>query len=214
LTEINTNSELRESGLLKQRKGRFIASALILLMLIVGVVLVFASKAGSFLVVNAPEPSDVIVVLAGETDRRPARALELLHEGYAPRVVLDVPADARIFGFTDLQLAQGYVRNLQDAAAVHICPIEGLSTKAEAMDEIECLSREQGGRILLVTSDYHTRRALSIFRREIPRKHFSVAAAYDDHEFGTRWWTHREWAKTFLAEWMKTIWWNLVDRWL
>lgn len=174
---------------------------------------VFAANAGKMLVLNAPEKADVIVVLAGETDRRPARALELLDQGYAPRVVIDVPADARIFGFTDVQLAEQYFRRLPEAASVRICPIEGLSTKAEAHDEEKCLAQETGNRILLVTSDYHTRRALSIFRHEIRGKSFSIAAAYDDAEFGTRWWTHREWAKTCLNEWMKGLWWNAVDRW-
>ncbi len=165
------------------------------------------------LVVNAPEKADVIVVLAGETDRRPARALELLDQGYAPWVLIDVPAEARTFGFTDAQLAEQYVRGLPESGSIEICAIEGLSTKDESHDEQKCLDRVGARRVLIVTSDYHTRRALSIFRHEIPGKSFSVAAAYNDAEFGVHWWTHREWAKTFLQEWMKVIWWNGVDRW-
>src|SRR5580692_4364248 len=42
----------------------------------------FALAAGKMLVVDAPRPSDLILVLAGETDHRPAHALELLHQGY------------------------------------------------------------------------------------------------------------------------------------
>jgi hypothetical protein len=42
-----------------------------------------------------------------------------------------------------------------------------LSTKAETRDVEGCLARENGGRVLIVTSDFHTRRALSIFRREL-----------------------------------------------
>ena len=48
-----------------------------------------ATKAASFLVVDEPRRSDVIVVLAGETDRRPARALELLQQGHTAKQVLD-----------------------------------------------------------------------------------------------------------------------------
>ena len=55
--------------------------------------------------VDAPERSDVILVLAGETEHRPARALELLSQGYGRRVVIDVPAAAKIYGFTEVQLA-------------------------------------------------------------------------------------------------------------
>ena len=69
----------------------------------------FAADAGRLLVVDAPEPSDVILVLAGETDRRPARALQLLDQGYGRRVVIDVPATARIYEFPQLQLAERYI---------------------------------------------------------------------------------------------------------
>src|SRR5437868_13075314 len=54
--------------------------------------LFFSVTSGRFLVVNSPEHSDVIVVLAGETDRRPSRALELYSQGYAGRVLIDVPS--------------------------------------------------------------------------------------------------------------------------
>jgi hypothetical protein len=187
--------------------------AIVIFTLLVAALLLFGASAGKMLVVDAPQPSDVIIVLAGETDRRPARAIELLDQGYGKRVLIDVPSESRTFGFTDSQLAEQYVHGLPEAASVGICPIEGLSTKAETRDEEKCLAGEAGNRILIVTSDYHTRRALSIFRREIPGKSFSVAAAHDDEQFGIRWWTHRQWAKTCLDEWMKVLWWNIVDRW-
>ncbi len=178
-----------------------------------GLLVVAAMNAGRWLVVDAPEGSDVILVLAGETEKRPARALQLLDQGYGRRVVIDAPSGAAIYGFRQLDLADKYVKGLPEAAAVRICPIEGLSTRDESHDAEKCLQQESGSRILLVTSEFHTRRALAIFRQEIPGKSFSVAAARDDMEFGTRWWTHREWAKTCLAEWQRLVWWNLVDRW-
>jgi uncharacterized SAM-binding protein YcdF (DUF218 family) len=64
-----------------------------------------------------------------------------------------------------------------------------------------------------VTSEFHTRRALSTFRRELPRRTFSVAATYDSAQFGTHWWTHRQWAKTVVDEWLRLLWWSVVDRW-
>jgi hypothetical protein len=176
-------------------------------------VAVFLANAGKMLVVDAPEHSDVIVVLAGETDRRPARAVELLSQGYGQKIILNVPARARVYEFSELQLAEKYVQDLPQAAAIRICPIEGLSTRDEARDAQKCLALEDGRRVLLVTSDFHTRRALSIFRHEIPGKVFSVAAARDEAQFGTKWWTHRQWAKTFFEEGLRWVWWNVVDRW-
>jgi hypothetical protein len=172
-----------------------------------------AMKAGNFLIVDAPRPSDVILVLAGETDRRPQRALQLLAQGYGRRVVLDVPAKAKIYEFTQVDLARKYIEHLPQAAPLSICPIEGLSTKEESKDAEKCLRREGAKSVLIVTSDFHTRRALEIFRREIPGHEYSVAASRNDGEFGGRWWTHRQWAKTFVDEWLRLIWWKAIDQW-
>jgi hypothetical protein len=176
------------------------------------VLVAFAANAGSLLVVDAPQPSDVILVLAGENDRRPARALQLLDQGYGRRVVIDVPATATIYEFTQLELAEKYIEHLPQASTVRVCPIKGLSTREESHDAKQCLPSGEGNRVLIVTSDYHTRRALSIFRHEVPGKFFSVAAARDDTQFGTRWWAHRQWAKTCFDEWLRVLWWNAVER--
>jgi hypothetical protein len=186
-----------------------------LLMLAIAGLIVFgfALNAAKWLVVDDPEPSDVIVVLAGETYQRPVEALRLLDQGMARRILLDVPAEATIFEFSEVQLAQKYVHDLPEAASVEICPIEGLSTRDESHDVEKCLKREAGSRVLIVTSEFHTRRALSIFRHEIRGKSFAVAAVYDESQFGTRWWVHRQWAKTCLDEWLRLIWWEGIERW-
>jgi|SRR5580700_190291 hypothetical protein len=172
-----------------------------------------AGKAGGFLVLDQPRVSDVILVLAGETDRRPARALELLAQGYGRRIVLDVPADARIYEFTQIELAQKYVQDLPQGGSISVCPIDGLSTKDESKDAEKCLGREGGKSVLIVTSDFHTRRALSVFRREVPGYEYTVAASRNESSFGVRWWTHRQWAKIFVDEWLRMFWWKMVDQW-
>jgi DUF218 domain len=192
------------------KRGRRVWLSAVLLS---AILMTFAANAGRMLVVDAPQPADVILVLAGETDRRPARALQLLDQGYGRRVLIDVPAAAKVYESTQLQLAEKYIRGLPQAASVGICPIEGLSTLEESHDVEKCLAGEAGDRILIVTSEFHTRRSLSIFHREIRGKSFSVAAARDDSQFGTRWWTHRQWAKTCVDEWLRLIWWTAVERW-
>jgi hypothetical protein len=169
------------------------------------ILVLFLANAGGMLILDAPNPSDVILVLAGETDRRPALALKLLERGYAHRIILDVPAEARIYGFAEVDLAKKYVQT-----SAHIV---GLSTKDESRDAEQCLSRDGGIRVLIVTSDFHTRRSLSVFTHEVRGKMFSIAAARDDAQFGARWWRHRQWAKTCLQEWMRLLWWSAVDRW-
>jgi hypothetical protein len=189
-----------------RRGRRIILTTLLLLAAVV-------AASGWLLVVDRPDHADVILVLAGEIDKRPQRALELLQQGFAPKVILDTPANAQIYQWTQLQLAQMYVNGLPRAKDVSICPIVGLSTRDEAHDAIHCLQAVEGKNVLLVTSDFHTRRAHEIFSHEIKDHNFSVAAAYDPNTFGEQWWRHREWAKTAVSEWAKFVWWQLVDRW-
>jgi hypothetical protein len=171
------------------------------------------ANAGSFLVVDEPKRSDVILVLAGETFYRPKRGLELLSQGYGKRMILDVPTDSTLYKFTQIQLAEKYVQDLPEAASVSICPIEGLSTKTESRDVSKCLKREDAKSVLIVTADFHTRRSLSVYRHELPEYTYSAASAPNDTQFGVRWWTHRQWAKVFVDEWLRLIWWEGVDRW-
>jgi uncharacterized SAM-binding protein YcdF (DUF218 family) len=175
-------------------------------------VLALLATSGRFLVVNQPRESDVILVLAGETEHRPARGLELLTQGYAPRLILNVQ-QSKIYQWSEAELAQKYVEALGRTQSITICRIDGLSTKEEAIDARRCLQQVGGRNVLLVTSDYHTRRALSIFKHEVPDHNFSVAAAFDAREFGMRWWQHREWAKVNFYEWLRLLWWEVVDRW-
>ncbi len=188
------------------RKSRIVVLALVLIWMV--------ARSGRFLVIDEPRKSDTMVVLAGETDRRPARALDLLAQGYASRMVLDVPAGATAYGTTYVELARRWVDSLPQAPAISICPIAGLSTKAESMEADACVRQLGGNSILIVTSDFHTRRALGIFRHEMKGRTFSVAAARDPAQFGESWWWHRQWAKTNVDEWLRLLWWELVDRWL
>lgn len=178
-----------------------------------GLAVTFAANAGRMLIVDEPAKSDVILVLAGETEHRPERGLELLRQGYGRTLVVDVPAAAKVYGFSETQLASDYFHRVPQSADIRVCPIDGLSTRDEAHDAEKCLTSAGGDRVLLVTSEFHTRRAVSIFRHEVPGRSFSVVAAYDSTQFGTHWWQHRQWAKTLLDEWLRLLWWNAVDRW-
>ena len=189
-------------------------SRLVVVLIALAALLLFTIVSGRLLVINDPQPADVIVVLAGETDSRPARALELLSRKYAPRMLLDVPAAEKIYKPTMLEIARDYVQQLPQKNSVVICPIVGLSTKTEARDVARCLTPWNVHSVLLVTSDYHTRRALSIFKHELGGRRCSAAAANDPQQFGIKWWQHRQWAKLNFGEWLRLMWWEAVDRWV
>jgi uncharacterized SAM-binding protein YcdF (DUF218 family) len=173
---------------------------------------VLARKAADFLVVEQLHKADVIVVLGGDSnDVRYTRGLELLRSGYAPRMFVDESEGNRMFGHTDVELAQRFIAEDPTVAGnVSVCPTKQNSTDAETKYVEDCVSK--GSTVLLVTSNYHTRRAFSIFRTRLPDHTLYIAAA-PDPQFGSRWWEHREWAKTTLTEWQKLLWWELVERW-
>jgi len=184
-----------------------------LTLLLIIAAIVFATQAARLLVVDAPEKSDAIVVLAGETKTRPARALELLRQGIAPRVFLDAETRDRIYDQRLTEIAQKFANSLPEANYITVCPIEGFSTLAEVDDAAKCLQSVKARRVLIVTSEFHTRRSLIIFRHRLPQYLFSVAAARNPAQFGDAWWTNREWAKTTFDEWLKLLWFEAVDRW-
>lgn len=182
---------------------------LVLLLLLVAL----ASQAGRFLIVDEPQKSDAILVLAGETAVRPARAVELLRQGMAPHLFLDVEAGELVYDQHLTDVAQRYANSLPERERISVCPITALSTYAESDDVNRCLQAFGVHSVLIVSSASHSRRALLIFRHRLPQYRFTVAAAQDPTHFGTTWWTNREWAKTTLEEWVKLTWWEVVDRW-
>src|SRR5450755_2777853 len=97
----------------------------VVLIMILAVCLLFSLTSGRFLMINDPQRADVIVVLAGETYRRPNRALELQSQGYAPKVLLDVPALERIYDVKEVDIAQRYAQQLSlpQGQSVEVCPV-------------------------------------------------------------------------------------------
>jgi len=187
----------------------------IALLAIVVALIAFALNAGRILVVRDLRHADAIVVLVGETDRRPALALELLRQGYAPRVLLDASPDAYLYHWTAAEIAEQYIHTLppQLAASVSVCRESALSTMDEARQAGRCLDAVGARSVLVVTSEYHTRRTLSMFRHAFPDRPIGVAGAVEPDQFGVRWWRHRQWAKVTLNEWTRLLWWECVDRW-
>ena len=187
----------------------------VILIAILSLCLLFSVTSGGWLVVDNVQKADVIVALAGETDRRPRRGLELLVQGYAPRLLLDVPATEKFYDLSEVDLAQRYAQKLplRPGQSVAVCPVLGLSTKAETQDVARCLEKSGVHSILVVTSDYHTRRALSTFQRQLPRYRIYVTSAPDPLQFNSSWWQNRQWAKVNFDEWIRLAWWEAVDRW-
>jgi DUF218 domain len=172
---------------------------------------------GSFLVVENVHRADAILVLAGDVnDRRYQKGIELLRQDYGQQLLVDASEDVTLYGHTYAEWARRFL--LENPAEVRdrvrVCPIREDSTAAETKYAVKCLLYlPPGSRILLVTSDYHSRRALSVFTNRLPSYRWYVAPASDPTQFGVRWWQRREWAKNDVREWQKLLWWEIVERW-
>jgi hypothetical protein len=181
------------------------------------IVLPLIQHSGDYLVVQRLNQADVIVVLGGDlNDRRYWTGIELLKSGYGRELFLDAVDQTTIFGHTYADWARWFVAetNSGQPEKVKVCPVGGDSTAAETKYVQACLVDTHAKSVLLVTSDFHTRRALSIFSSRLPMYRWYVAAATDPAQFNTHWWLHRKWAKTACAEWQKFLWWELAERWL
>jgi uncharacterized SAM-binding protein YcdF (DUF218 family) len=195
--------------------GRLRRSVPLILAGIFLLLILFLDFAGRLLVVDQPQQSDAIVVLAGGLDNRYYKGLQMLGKGYGKILFLDARTDVVQFGRTPFSMGQAFIQNTAGPLLdkTKMCPIRGDSTYEETAHIADCLRPTGAQRVLLVTSEYHTRRAFQIVRARLPQYQWSVAAAYNRYDFGVNWWQHREWAKTTLLEETKLLWWNAVDRW-
>lgn len=161
---------------------------------------------GGYLVQSeSPRKADVIVVLGGDASGKRARAgCALLRQGYASRLWLSgLP---NIYGKPEGQLALELLRG-------EGCPESALlplkinvdSTRDEAIEISKLLREAHYQSYLLVTSNYHTRRAARVFR-EVSPDLTCIPVAANETEFPVdHWWQHRTTQKIFFNEWVKTV---------
>ena len=152
-----------------------------------------------------PQPADLVLVLAGDFyGNRILKAAELVRQGYAPRALVSGPEG--LYGHHECDLAIPFAEQAgyPESYFLHV-EHSAHSTAEEARAVVPELRRMGVKRVLLVTSDYHTRRAGKIFRAAAPDLSFSVVSAPDFYFTPQGWWRNREGRKTFAIEWMKTI---------
>jgi len=183
--------------------GLVIGGVLVLLIVLHARIL---QAAGSYLVQeDGPSRAGAIVVLAGDTfGNRILAGADLVKQGYAPKVYVSGPAGMYGKHECDLAIPFAVERGYRESLFVH-AESNAHSTREEAVAMREILHRDGVNTVLLVTSDYHTRRAGWTFRTAAPEITFNVVAAPDDYFRATSWWRAREGQKIFLSEWEKTV---------
>lgn len=161
---------------------------------------------GRYLVLEDGETKcDCMFVLAGDQlGSRIMKSAELYRAGMAPK--LFVSGAGTVFGKTEDVLAIAFARENGAGDVPFIgLPNEGNSTISEGRAVYPVLREAGCGSVLVVTSNFHTRRAGNILRRVWPGMRVQMVSAKTADYDPNAWWTERVYQKVFLLEWTKTV---------
>ncbi len=175
---------------------------------------ILRSIGAALVVEDRLERADAIVVVAGGTPSREAKAAELFREGWAPRVVISHPvAPSSVRELTALGVRpldpRGETALVLERYGVprdRIVAVPEPSTNTESeLDLDHKLARARGyGRVILVTSPQHTRRVHIIWSRASADDHLEglvVPAPNSDFSVND-WWRNRGAAEAVLHEYL------------
>lgn len=164
-------------------------------------------RIGSFLIdADPPQPAEIVVVLGGDGQgHRIMKAVELVRAGLAPKILVDGPSG--YYGFAESDLAIPFaVKRGAPPEYFEAFPIEARATFSEAQAVDQELRRRGVRKALVVTSNFHTRRAKRIFEKygsgEV--KYHIVSAPHPAFS-PDGWWHSREGKKIVVLEYLKTI---------
>jgi len=194
-----------------RRKRGCLFPILLLVLIAAGIRLLsepFLTACASYLIEDdGPRKADAILVLGGDRyGDRTLKGAELAKAGYAPVVYVDGPP--RLMGYestdevTYAEQKGGYPPAV--FKEVHL-PEDAESTRTEMMFVGKSMAADGIKSILLVTSNFHTRRAAKLWRQVNPNINVTVVASSDPYFTPTTWWKTRPGQKTFVYEWLKTI---------
>ncbi len=156
--------------------------------------------APTFLCIDTGEAkADAIVVLGGEPSFRPARAAELFRAGAAPLVLVSGDGDYREARLS--LIAAGVPES-----AIRLEP-KSRTTMQNARFSVQWL-REQGlHTAVIVTSWYHSRRALKTFRHAAPELTFYSRPSY----YGLK---RADWRRTGISSQVRAEYVKLAGYWV
>ncbi len=190
----------------RQRGGVFLALLILLFLVLLCAVLYFLSTpilrhiGNSWIVEDSLDRADALILLGDDNyqAQRATRAAELFHRGMAPLVVASGRQLRPYAGISELMEKDLKARGVPAKAIVRF-PHTADSTIGEAELLGELAAKRGWKRVIVVTSNYHARRARYILRRVFPAAvDVRVAAAPADEFDPGEWWKNRRgWKKLF-----------------
>jgi len=190
-------------------RGGIITNLIVLLFFVIFCAVLYLARhpilpfAAEFWIIEDPiDKADAIIVLSDDNfyAARATRAAELFREGKAPLVVASgrrLRPSAGIAELMEHDLVERGVRRDRILRFAH--DADGTREEAEALARF---AKERKWRsVIVVTSNYHTRRARYIFRRVFPQDiEVRVASARDGDFDPQRWWEKRKSVKELMRE--------------
>jgi uncharacterized SAM-binding protein YcdF (DUF218 family) len=202
----------------RAQRGGIISGLLTLLTLVLLGFLIYLARqpllrlAGNWWKVeDRAEKGDAILMLGDDnySGDRATRAAELFHEGMAPVIVASGRMLRPYAGIAELEAKDLEARGVASEAIVRLDQ-RAENTRDEAGALRNLVVGRRWKRVLLVTSNYHTRRAGYIFRKVFPPDVAVMVVAARDVDFDPdHWWETRQGRKTFFLEstsYMTALW--------
>lgn len=200
---------MRSSALRDSQRGGAIIYLLVLLALVVLCLVVYWARhpilrfAAESWIVDEPAPhADALLLLSDDNfyADRATHAAELIRQGVAPLVIASGRRLRPSAGIAELEEHDLIERGVPKDKIVRF-PQDADSTLEEAEALSQFCSEHRFHSVIIVTSNYHARRARYIFGKVFPsRITVSVAAARDGDFDPERWWEKRKSQKLFVRE--------------
>ena len=173
---------------------------------------ILTAHAKFFTVNNATTGADVIVVLSGGKDTRIPHALKLFEEGYAPEILLTHEKKREIrFSHlfpTNEMIAKAMIEELEMNVPVSTIQSQkggATSTFDEAYDLLKFSENKRYRHLILVTDEFHTRRAYHAFKTvfEDTGIIIELSAASNKIFNVNNWWTSDQGISAYVLESIK-----------
>jgi len=191
-----------------ERGGMFV-NLIVLLFLVVFLGLLYLVRhpllrfvAESWIVEEPLDHADALIVLSDDNfyADRATRAAELFREGHAPLIVASGRRLRPIAGIAELMEHDLIERGVPKDKIIRF-PQDADNTREEAEALAKLAAARNWKSVIVVTSNYHTRRARYIFRKVFPeRVDVRVASARDGDFNPEQWWEKRKSIKLLTRE--------------
>lgn len=153
----------------------------------------------NYLVVNeAPEPSDVIIVLGGGHGRV-EYGIELYQRGYADYILFAGDEEAISMKLTAISrgVAEDYI----------LIDSNSTTTYENARNSADIMQAHNLRSAIVVTSAYHTKRASLIFAQVFSRDNLTICPVPLSYACpslaANQWWKHKDSSQTVILEYLK-----------